>query len=152
TGLTQVSLPDDAIDSVAVLPNPYAVEYGRFSSGLVVIQTRRAGDRWRLRLNNFDPTFRTKRGGSPFDVVGIGAFAPRIETGGALVRGRLFVEQPAQYRYGATDVPSRPENELRTSKWFSSFTRVDANLSPRHSAVATASIFPSRSEYDTLGT
>jgi len=37
TGLTQVSLPDDAIDSVAVLPNPYAVEYGRFSSGLVVI-------------------------------------------------------------------------------------------------------------------
>ena len=40
TGLTQVSLPDDAIDSVAVLANPYAVEYGRFSSGLVVIQTR----------------------------------------------------------------------------------------------------------------
>jgi hypothetical protein len=147
-----VSLPDDAIDSVAVLPNPYAVEYGRFSSGLVVIQTRRAGDQWRLRLNNFDPTFRIKRGGSPFDVVGIGVFAPRIEAGGPLVRGRLFVEQTAQYRYGATDVPSRPEDELRTSKWFSSFTRVDANLSPRHSAVATAGIFPSRSEDDTLGT
>ena len=28
TGLTLVSLPDDAIDSVAVLPNPYEVEYG----------------------------------------------------------------------------------------------------------------------------
>lgn len=27
TGLSQVSLPDDAIDSVTVLPNPYAVEY-----------------------------------------------------------------------------------------------------------------------------
>src|SRR3989441_2168090 len=101
TGLTQVSLPDDAIDSIAVLPNPYAVEYGRFSSGLVVIQTRRAGDRWRLRLNNVDPTFRTKRGGSPFDVRGIGVFAPRIETGGPLVRDRLFVEQTAQYRYAA---------------------------------------------------
>ncbi len=34
TGLTQVSLPDDAIDSVAVLANPYEVEYGRFSSRL----------------------------------------------------------------------------------------------------------------------
>ena len=152
TGLTQVSLPDDAIDSIAVLPNPYAVEYGRFSSGLVVIQTRRAGDRWRLRLNNVDPTFRTKRGGSPFDVRGIGVFAPRIETGGPLVRDRLFVEQTAQYRYAATDVASRPEDEVRTSKWFSSFTRVDANLSSRHSMIATGGIFPSRSALDTLGT
>ena len=152
TGLTQVSLPDDAIDSIAVLPNPYAVEYGRFSSGLVVIQTRRAGDRWRLRLNNVDPTFRTKRGGSPFDVRGIGVFAPRIETGGPLVRDRLFVEQTAQYRYAATDVASRPEDEVRTSKWFSSFTRIDANLSTRQSMIATGGIFPSRSAFDTLGT
>ena len=70
TGLTQVSLPDDAIESVAVLPNPYAVEFGRFSSGLVVIQTRSAGDLWKTRLNNLDPTFRTKRG-QPLHVKGI---------------------------------------------------------------------------------
>jgi len=44
-----------------VLPNPYAVEYGRFSSGLVVIQTRRAGDKWKIRLNSLDPAFRTER-------------------------------------------------------------------------------------------
>ena len=62
TGLTHVSLPDDAIDSVSVLPNPYAVEFGRFSSGLVVIRTRRAGDQWKTRVNNLDPAFRTKRG------------------------------------------------------------------------------------------
>ena len=76
TGLTHVSLPDDAIDSVAVLPNPYAVEFGRFSSGLVVIQTRRAGDQWRTRLNNLDPAFRTSRSGNPFDVKGIVVFQP----------------------------------------------------------------------------
>src|SRR5262245_10051562 len=87
TGLTHVSLPDDAIDSVSVLSNPYAVEYGRFSSGLVVINTRRAGDEWKLRLNNLDPTFRTKRGGSPFDVKGIGVFGPRTEIGGPIVTG-----------------------------------------------------------------
>src|SRR6266536_2180021 len=60
-GLAHFTLPDDAIDSVAVLPNPYEVEYGRFSSGLVVIQTRRAGEQWKVRLNNLDPTFRTRR-------------------------------------------------------------------------------------------
>ena len=152
TGLSQVTLPDDAIDSVSVLSNPYAVEYGRFSSGLVLISTRRAGDQWRVRLNNLDPTFRTTRGGSPFAVKGIGVFGPRIETGGPIVRERLFVEQTAEYRYSASDVASRPEDELRTAHRFSSFTRADANLSPRHSMVLTAGLFPRRSMQDTLGT
>ena len=152
TGLTHVSLPDDAIDSVSVLSNPYAVEYGRFSSGLVVINTRRAGDQWKLRLNNLDPTFRTKRGGSPFDVKGIGVFGPRTEIGGPIVSQRLFVHQTAEYRYESSDVASRPESELRTSHSFSSFTRADANLSPRHSMVATLGLFPRRSGQDTLGT
>src|SRR5262249_58771194 len=88
TGLPIVSRADDALVSVAVLPNPYAVEYGRFSSGLVVIQTRRAGDTWRTRLNNLDPAFRTARG-TMFDVKGISAFAPRLETGGPIVKDRL---------------------------------------------------------------
>ena len=151
TGLTAVALPDDAIDSVAVLPNPYAVEYGRFSSGLVVIQTRRAGDVWKTRLNNLDPTFRTERG-TMFNVRGIGAFAPRLETGGPIVKDRLFLEQAAQFRYGTSDVPSRPEDELKTINWFSSFTRVDANISTRHSLVATGGVFPSAATWATLGT
>src|SRR5258708_5346672 len=49
TGLSKVMLPDDAIESVSVLPNPYAVEFGRFSSGVVVIQTRRGGRNRRPR-------------------------------------------------------------------------------------------------------
>ena len=151
TGLTQVSLPDDAIDSVAVLPNPYAVEYGRFSSGLIVIQTRRAGDQWKTRLNNLDPTFRTTRG-TMFGIRGIGAFAPRLETGGPLITNKLFVEQTAQFRYGTSDVPSRPEDELKTTKLFSSFTRVDANVSPKHSLVGAGGLFPSVNTMATLGT
>ena len=151
TGLSTVSLPDDAIDSVAVLPNPYAVEYGRFSSGLVVIQTRRAGDTWKTRLNNLDPTFRTARG-TMFQIKGIGAFAPRLETGGPIVKDQLFLEQTAQFRYGTSDVPSRPEDELKTTRWFSSFTRVDWNLSPRHSVVGTGGFFPSEETWATLGT
>jgi hypothetical protein len=152
TGLTQFSLPDDAIDSVAVMPNPYAVEFGRFSSGLVVIQTRRAGDRWKTRLNNLDPAFRTKRGGNPLDVKGISFFGPRIESGGPILKDRLFVEQTAQFRYSTRDVPSRPENELKTDKWFSTFTRVDANLTPRHTLMGTGGIFPRVSTFTNLGT
>ena len=152
TGFTRLSLPDDAIESVAVMPNPYAVEFGRFSSGLVVLRPRRAGDEWKTRLNDLDPTFRTSRNGNPVDVVGIGSLAPRLETGGPIIRERLFLEQTAQFRLSKTDVPSRPENELRTDQWFSSFTRVDANLSPKHTLLATGGIFPRKTSFANLGT
>ena len=146
TGLSHVSLPDDAIDSVSVLSNPYAVEYGRFSSGLVVINTRRAGDHWRLRLNNLDPTFRTQRGGTPFG--GEGHRRVRTAHGNRRAdRQRAAVRAPDRPNTAttSTDVASRPEDELRTSHSFSSFTRADANLSPRHSVVATHRVVPAAS-------
>jgi carboxypeptidase family protein/TonB-dependent receptor-like protein len=151
TGLSQVSLPDDAIDSVTVLPNPYAVEYGRFSSGLVLIRTRRGSDVWKTRINKLDPSLRTTRG-QPFTVVGISAFSPRFETGGPLVKDRVFLQQAAQYQYRATDVASRPQSELRTLNRFSSFTRLDANLTPRHLLVAAGGLFPASARQATLGT
>lgn len=151
-GLVHLMLPDDAIDSVSVLPNPYSVEYGRFSSGLVLIRTRRAGDRWKIRLNNLQPTLRSKRHEDLYHVTGISGFAPRLETGGPVVKDRLFVEQAAQYRFSTDDIPSRPETERRTTHWFSSFTRADVNVSPRHSLVVTGGFFPSVTTLASLGT
>lgn len=151
TGLSQASLPDDAVEAVTVLPNPYAVEYGRFSSGLVLIRTRRAGDRWKTRMNNLEPSFRTQRG-SPIHIKGIASFSPRAETGGPLIKNKLFLEQAVQYRYRTNDVPSRPQDELKRSDRFSSFTRLDAVLSPAHSLVGAVGLFPSKVRQATLGT
>ena len=151
TGLVRLTLPADAVDSVAVLPNPYAVEFGRFSSGLVIIRTRRAGDQWKTRLGNLDPSFRQGRH-QQYKVTGLESFGPRFETGGPLINGRLFLEQTAQYRYEAQDVSSRPEDELKRSQWFSAFTRVDANLTGHHSLVGTVALFPSKTTLATLGT
>src|SRR6185312_15662023 len=99
-----------------------------------------------------DPAFRTSRSGNPFDIKGVSYFSPRLETGGPILKDRLFVEQTAQFRYSNTDVPSRPENELKTDRWFSAFTRVDANLSPQHSLMATGGFFPRVSTDTNLGT
>jgi TonB dependent receptor/Carboxypeptidase regulatory-like domain len=151
-GLVHFTLPDDAIDSVAVMPNPYAVEYGRFSSGLVVIQTRRGTDAWHIRLNNLSPTFRSKRHQDLYNINGIAGFGPNFELGGPIVHDRVFLEQTAQYRYSSDDVPSRPEDERRTTHWISSFTRVDANLTTKHSLVATGGFFPSITTLASLGT
>src|SRR5262249_15592569 len=151
TGLSAGSLPDYAIDSVTVLPNPYAVEFGRFSSGLVVIQTRRAADHWEARLTDLGPTFRTKRG-APFDVLGGSSLSPQLETGGPLINHKLFLEQSFQYRYHANDIASQPQSDVVTSQRFSSFTRIDGDVSPRHSLTAFGGFFPSADHDATLGT
>ncbi|MEO8259768.1 MAG: TonB-dependent receptor [Acidobacteriota bacterium] len=151
TNLARLSLPAPGIDSVSVLPSPYEAEFGRFSSGLIQIQTKRAGDQWKVRLNDFEPAFRLKRY-TLLDIQGIAGLKPNLEIGGPLKKGRVFLEQTAQYHYEATDVASRPESELRTSEWFSSFTRVDAVLSPRHGLALTGGFVPSTARHTTLGT
>src|SRR5258706_441834 len=82
----------------------------------------------------------------------IDEFRPRFATGGPLVAGRLFLEQTGQVRFSSSDVPSRPENERRVSKSLSSFTRLDANISPRRSLVATVGLFPGVTASAKLGT
>jgi hypothetical protein len=75
-----------------------------------------------------------------------------LETGGPLIKDRLFLQEAAQYRYRTSEVPSRPQEDLKTAHAFSSFTRLDANLSSRHALVAAGGFFPSVSKYATLGT
>jgi hypothetical protein len=143
TGAPLFKLPADAIDSVEVLPNPYAVEFGRFSSGLTVVNTKRAGDSWRVLLNAPDFSFRADRT-SPWKLTGIESFGPRIGVGGPLVKGRLFLEQSAQFRYEVSEVWSRPTDQTRNTMWLSAFTRLDANLSPGQSLIGSFNFFPSK--------
>jgi len=113
SAIAHVALPDDAIDSVTVLPNPYGVEYGRFASGLVVIQTTRATDQWRTQVNRIVPTIRNARG--ELFKFRVDTFGPRFATGGPLIKDRLFLEQTGQLRYSASDVRSSDSGRLGTS-------------------------------------
>ena len=151
TGAPLFKLPADAIDSVEVLPNPYAVEFGRFSSGLTVVNTKRAGDNWRVLLNAPDFSFRADHA-SPWKLTGIESFGPRIGIGGPLVKGRLFLEQSAQFRYEVSEVWSRPTDQTRNTMWLSAFTRLDANLSTRQSVIGTFNFFPSKASDINLNT
>jgi carboxypeptidase family protein len=151
TNVARVSLPADALDSVAVLPNPYEVEFGRFASGLVEVQTKRAGDRWKTSMSTLDPSLRVKRF-TVFNITGITVWQPSFEIGGPLKRGRVFLDQAVQYRYQTTDIPSRPETELKRNYMFSSLTRVDTTLSSRHSLIVSGGFAPSTTKQATLGT
>jgi hypothetical protein len=139
TNVGHIWLPADGVDSVAVLPDPDETEFGRLAAGLVVVQTRSAGEHWKFGVNNTVPAFRTRRF-TVANIQGLGDVRPSVELGGPLVERRLFIEQTAQYHWDSTDVPSRPENELKTSQWYGGLTRVDAVL-PRGHAVSVTGGF-----------
>lgn len=151
TGETSVRLPNDAVGSMEVLPSPYAVEYGRFSSGVTVVQARRGGDAWRASLASVNPAFRTKRG-EPLTVIGVESVSPRFSLRGPLARGRVHLAQSLQYRYSSREVWSRPQDERRQTEGFGSFTRLDASLADGHTLAATVFAFLETRDDETLGT
>jgi hypothetical protein len=117
----------------------------------VAVQTRSAASRWKTDFDNAEPALRLKRF-TLFDVKGIAAVKPSLDTGGPLFGGRVLFEQAVQFRYQTTDIPSLPETELRTDKTLSTLTRIDAKLSSRHSLVFTGGTVPGSSDQSTLGT
>ena len=150
-GDVEFRLPGDAVAQIEVLPNPYAVEFGRFSSGVTVIQPRRGGNAWRLSLSDINPAVRTKRG-RVFTPLGVESFQPRVAAGGPLVRDRLFVAESLQLRYTDRDMRSRPQSDRVRRQGLASFTRLDARLAPGQTVTAMLSLLPERRRSANLGT
>jgi hypothetical protein len=151
TGTPLFLLPPDAVDSIEFLPNPYAVEFGRFSSGVTVINTKRAADAWRVVMNAPDFSLRQRRG-APWALEGIQSFVPRISVGGPLIKERLFLEESAEARYQVDELNSRPQDQTRVGTAVSSFSRLDGIVSPRESLIGTANVFSSTTSDATLST
>ena len=139
TGEFGTTLPDDAVETITLLPNPYAAEYGGFSAGVAEVETRRGTDDWQWAVTNFFPSFRFRDS----TLRGIGKVRPRLTFSGPLQTGRVHLAQSLQYRIIKTKVPVRPDvgsdNVLES---FDSFTQIDADLNDRHHILATVSLFP----------
>ena len=122
-----------------VLANPFAAEYGRFSTSVTQIRTRRGTNEWEISPGNLMPRFRGL-------LRGIRGFEPRLSVRGPIRKDRVFVAQDMQFRYVATPVkslPGEPEVELRS---FDSFTRVDSVVSARHTLGGGLILFPRESQ------
>ena len=141
TGNADFTVPSSGVASVEVLPNPYSVEFGRFTSGVTVIEPKRGGDTWEVAINNPVPAFHTNRD-QPLKLTGIRGFSPSLTVAGPVIPGRLFLAQSAQYRYSSNDVRSRPQNERRTQESLNMFTRLGTILPGGHRLGATIGIFP----------
>ncbi len=135
SGDFDLDLPGQSVESVEVLANPFAAEYGRFSTSVTQVRTRRGTNDWEIKPGNLMPRFRKS-------FSGVRGFEPRFSMRGPIKRDRAFIAQDFQFRYVATPVKSlagEPEIELRS---FDSFTRVDTVVSARHTLGGGLILFP----------
>lgn len=149
TGQFAFNLPLEAVDSVQVLTNPYAAEYGKFTGGVTAVATRSGTDKFNLEAQSFFPRFR-RRGGK---WTGIEAFTPRLAFSGPLKRNKLWFMQSFEYRFVRTPVESLPFDKRYTGlESFDSVTQMDWDINPKHHLTSTFSLFPEKLRFVGLNT
>ena len=152
-GISPVQLPGDAVSSIQVMANPYAVEFGGFSTGVIVVSTRSGANKWSATVNDFFPAFILKRGSSnPFHIIALGSEAPHVTIGGPIIANKLFIAESLQVRYESDDVASRPQDQRKTTKNLNSFTRFDYIASSRNTLWGTFTMAPENADWTNLST
>lgn len=145
TGDFDLDLPTQAVDSVEVMANPFAAEYGRFSTSITQIRTRGGTNDWDFSIGNLVPRFRAL-------LRGVRSFEPRTSVRGPIRKDRLFLAQDFQFRYVATPVKSLPDEPEVVLRSFDSFTRLDNVMSTRHVLSGALIMFPREIERVTMNT
>ena len=145
TGDFDLELPSGAVESVEVLSNPFAAEYGRFSTSVTQVRTKRGTNEWVFKPGNLFPGF-----GKGFAFVN--KFEPRFSISGPIKRDKLLFGQYFQYRFARTPVKSLPDEPQLGLDSFDSFTRLDATLSSRHALTGGVIYFPRKITNATLST
>jgi len=145
TGDFDLELPSGAVESVEVLSNPFAAEYGRFSTSVTQVRTKRGTNDWIIKPDNLVPGF-----GKGFAFVN--KFEPRLSISGPIKKDKLLFGEYLQYRYARTPVKSLPGEPQLGLDSFDSFTRLDAVLSSRHALTGGVIYFPRKITNATLST
>jgi hypothetical protein len=149
TGEFAFNLPIEAVESVQVLTNPYAAEYGKVTGGVTAVSTRSGTDKFNIEAQNFFPRFR--RRGDKWS--GIEAYTPRLAFSGPLKRNKLWFMQSFQYRFVRTPVESLPFDKRDTGlESFDSVTQLDWDVNTKHHLTSIFSLFPEKLRFVGLNT
>ncbi len=147
TGQFGMTIPVDSVEAVNVYKSPFLAQYGRFTSGVVSVETRRGGEKWNYELNDPFPEFRYLRR----HLRGIHSATPRVTFNGPLIKNKLFFSQGIEYALKKNRVLSLtfPENET-VNESVNSFTQFDYLGLKNHSLTATVHIAPRHAKYYNL--
>jgi hypothetical protein len=144
TGQFGLTVPIDEVQSVNFYQTPFLAEFGRFSAGLVSVETRRGGDKWKWDLNDPFPEFFIRS----YQVRGLRTATPRLNIEGPIIPGRLFFSEGIEYQIQKIPVYTLPfPDNLKKQEGFNGFAQFDWIASQRQLVTATVHIAPQRLEY-----
>jgi hypothetical protein len=148
TGRFGSSVPVDSVESISVYKTPFLAEYGRFTSGVVSVETRRGGEKWHFELNDPFPEFRILSR----HLRGLRDATPRVTFGGPLLKNRLYFFEGFEYALHKTPVRTLtfPYNESK-SESVNSFSQLDYVFSANHFLTGTYHLAPQHTNFVNLG-
>ncbi len=139
TGQFGLTVPIDSVEVLNVYQTAYLAEYGRFTSGLVSVETKRGGDKWNWELNDPLPEFFIKS----WQLRGLRTATPRLNFDGPIVRNKLFISEGFEYATRKTTVYTLPfPFNQKLTQGVNTFTQFDWLASSKHFVTATLHLAP----------
>ncbi|MGA2327839.1 MAG: carboxypeptidase regulatory-like domain-containing protein [Bryobacteraceae bacterium] len=144
TGQFGLTVPIDRVETLNVYQTPFLAEYGRFTAGLVSVETRRAGDKWKWELNDPFPDFRIRS----YQLRGLRDATPRLNLEGPLIPGKLYFSEGFEYEVRKTEVYELPfPDNQKKQEGINSFAQIDWIASDKQLVTATVHVAPQRLQF-----
>ncbi|HUB34664.1 MAG TPA: carboxypeptidase regulatory-like domain-containing protein [Bryobacteraceae bacterium] len=141
TGQFGLTVPIDSVEVLNVYQTPYLAEYGRFTAGLVSVETRRGSDEWKWELNDPLPEFRIRS----WKLRGLKDATPRLNFEGPLLAHKLYLSEGFEYEIRKTEVFTLPFPQNQKLEFgMNSFSQLDWIISSHHLVTATLHMAPER--------
>ncbi|MBV8551005.1 MAG: TonB-dependent receptor [Acidobacteriaceae bacterium] len=139
TGQFGTTVPIDSVETLNVYQTPFLAEYGRFTAGLVSVETRRGTDNWKWEINDPFPDFRIRSD----HLRGLMDATPRLNLEGPLIPDKLFFSEGFEYEMRKVPVITLPfpENQEIT-QGINSFSQFDYIVSPTQLITAAVHVAP----------
>src|ERR1019366_1008162 len=129
---------------INVYQTPFLAEYGRFTAGLVSVETRRGGEKWKWELNDPLPEFFIRS----WHLRGLRDATPRFNFEGPLIAGKLYFSEGVDFEVRKTPVYTLPfPFNLKKQEGINSFAQLDWVVSDKHLVTATVHVAPQRLAY-----
>ncbi len=141
TGQFGLTIPIDSVETLNVYQTSFLAEYGRFTAGLVSVETKRGGDKWKWELNDPFPEFRIRS----WQLRGLKTATPRLNFEGPLLPGKLYLAEGFEYEIRKTAVYTLPfPRNQKLQEGLNSFTQLDWVATGKQLLTATFHIVPQR--------
>ena len=147
TGQFGLTVPIDIVDVMNVYQTPFLAEYGKFTAGLVSVETRRGSEQWKWELNDPFPEFYIRS----WRLRGLRTATPRVNAEGALIPGKLYFSEGLEYEIRKIEVFTLPfPNDQKKKSGVNSFAQMDWIPTARNVLTATVHVAPQRLAYVTM--